>query len=212
MFEERLYRNDKLPGHRKLYFCLEEGENSYCEFLVTSDYGRQFLWARCRFYGRCIDVNEGEIPKEVVDRLSDSFFPISKWGIEQEDFPSMVDGRYLVIEYHGGCNVMLSGSKFDRDAANEMVDLIYSVCKDIKTADLGYHMSDYKECHARALFDRALSETDYSASTWEQTARYIGAGETQPEKDARAEELHSLLRASATEEEFVQRMKALILF
>jgi len=56
---------------------------------------------------------------------------------------------------------------------------------------------------------KALSKTDFSASIFEETVIYIGEAEAQEEKDARAEALYKLLKASGTEQEFADKIKEL---
>lgn len=125
-----LYDNQR-KGNLCFKICYERGGGSCFNATIFFDNADYFLWAESRFFYGLGDI---KIEDEKIDRIKTQMmmhkvFPLEKWKISPEGV-LMVDGPFLMIEYHNmGCDVSISSRTFNSNAAEEIVKDIISFFK-----------------------------------------------------------------------------------
>lgn len=111
--------------------CYDRGGGSCFKATVFLDNTDYCLWAESSFfYGlEDITIEDKKVDHIKTQMMMHKVFPLEKWKISPKGV-LMLDGPYLMIEYHNmGCDVSISSSTFNSNAAEEIVKDIISLFK-----------------------------------------------------------------------------------
>ena len=124
--------NDHLTGDYLEFEFAPGGNEGHNYFKLLINDGR--LWVDSAFLYRPplkgVLVEGIPIPTQVARQVMNSIFPLSKWDIEQQQH-LFLDGPHLefLCSDRNGRGVWIRGSSFSHEAAWEVVNTVYELCR-----------------------------------------------------------------------------------